>query len=34
MIIHRIEHLEDNIDLFDDLMDNINLWFEWLHVNE
>ena len=21
MIIHRIEHLEDNIDIFDDLMD-------------
>ena len=34
MVIHHFELMEDNIDIFHDLMDNTNLWFEWLHVNE
>ncbi len=34
MVILNIELMEDNIDIFDDVMDNRNLWFEWLHVKD
>ena len=34
MVIHHIELVEDNIDIFGDVMDNTNLLFDWLHANE
>ena len=34
MLIHHIELSNYNIHIFNDLMYNLNLWFEWLHVNE
>ena len=34
MVIQHIELVEDNIDIFGDVMDNKNLLFEWLHANE
>ena len=34
MVIHHIEVVEDNIDIYGDLMDNTNLLFKWLHANE
>ena len=34
MEIHHIELVEDNIDIFGDVMDNKDLLFEWLHANE
>ena len=34
MVIHHIELMEDNIDIFHDLMDNTTLCIEWLYVNK
>ena len=34
MVILHIELIEDNINIFYDLMDNTNLCFEWLYVNK
>ena len=34
MVILHIEIIEDNINIFYDLIDNTNLCFEWLYVNK
>lgn len=34
MVTKHIQALKDNIDQFDNLIDNTNKLFEWFHVNE